>query len=134
MNNGKFALVIAYLLFAGVASASEYLCVVDAETGFHHDTDREQWKQASFVAGARFSLIALGENSYKASKLGLGSPWSALCRARPEFSDDSFSCESGATAFHFNRSELRFTVFRYFGYWNGGRDSLSVAIGQCFPD
>ena len=45
-----------------------------------------------------------------------------------------FSYRDRTNEFHFNRKELRVKAFRYFGYWNGSKDSASISIGSGFPE
>jgi len=131
----KKALLLATLsFFSGSAIADAgYVCIADLVTGFHHNTERDTWENAVFLPGERFLISEVRQDVYKVATAGERNAWSTICTLRTDQSDDSFSCASGTNELHFNRSELRFTAFRYFGYWNGSNDSLSIAIGKCFP-
>lgn len=118
---------------ASAQSNDNYLCIVDQVTGFHHDVKDDNWQHTSFLPGERFLVSSIGADTYKIEKLDEYGAWAAGCRNRLDQTEDSFSCETSTNAVHFNRKELRFTAFRYFGFWNGSRDSLSMAIGQCAP-
>ena len=128
------AFPLAILIFYSTSAVAEnnYLCITDLVTGFHHDFDQESWQHATFLAGERFTVNEFQENIFQAVRVDDINPWSAICTSRKDQTTDSFSCQSKTTEFHFNRKELRFTAFRYFGYWNGSRDSLSISIGTCF--
>jgi hypothetical protein len=122
------------LLFSISTLANEnisYLCITDQVTGFHHDGEKDNWQETSFLPGERFLITENGADKYKIEKLDEYGSWVAGCRRRTDQSDDSFTCETRTNAVHFNRTELRFTTFRYFGYWNGSNDSLSMSIGTC---
>jgi hypothetical protein len=112
--------------------ADNYLCITDRVTGFSHDPATDSWDRSSFLPGARYQITATSPDHYSLEKLDKILPWSADCRRRDDLDDDSFTCESGTNTVHFNRRELRFTAFRYFGYWGGSTDSLSISIGSCF--
>jgi hypothetical protein len=127
-------LACSMLLSTNVIAENNYLCITDEVTGFNHDAGMDAWKHTSFVAGQRYRITEIQPNLYQAQKVDEQSPWSAACTPRRDQTDDSFSCENRTTELHFNRKELRFTLFRYFGYWNGSRDSLSMSIGKCFLD
>ena len=96
----------------------------DLVTGFHHNSDRDTWQHATFLPGERFSISEFRPEIYNAERLDSQNSWSAICTLRKDQSDDSFSCRDRTNEFHFHRKELRFTAFRYFGYWNGSKDSL----------
>ncbi|MGI9247910.1 MAG: hypothetical protein ACR2QI_02770 [Woeseiaceae bacterium] len=134
MKKRMLSLTIFTLFSISVYADVSYVCVTDFESGFHYDKDRSAWKNATFLPGERFVINEQREDIYKVEKIGDDSAWSAMCTRRTDKSDDSFSCMSEANQFHFNRKEMRFTAFRYFGYWNGSTDSLSISIGQCFPE
>ena len=129
----KILLLTCFL--AGLASAADdennYECIADMVTGFHHDAQTGAWNQATFLPGERFAITRLSDEIYKAERIDENSSWSAICQRRSDQSEDSFSCRQGTNELHFNRKALRFTAFRYFGYWNGSQDSLSIAIGRC---
>ena len=126
---------VLFMLLAAPASAqADYLCITEQVTGFSHDVDRDAWVQVNFLPGERFTISARGPGAYQIKKQGEHNIWSAKCTLRDDQSDDSFSCRSGTNELHFNRKTLRFTSMRYFGYWNGSSDSISVAIGRCFAD
>ena len=130
------SLPLAALVFfsTGAIAENHYTCITDMVTGFHHDNNREEWKHATFLAGERFTIEEFQKDILQAKRLGDVSPWSAICTSRKDQTEDSFSCQDKTTEFHFNRKELRFTAFRYFGYWNGSRDSLSISIGTCYEN
>ena len=122
-------------LFSARASADDsYLCITDLVSGFHYSEDHAAWEHAKFLSGEKFVIRKRRADSYQVERVGNNSKWSAKCTHRTDQSNDSFSCVSGTDQFHFNRKELRFTAFRYFGYWNGSTDSLSISIGKCFPE
>ncbi len=134
MNKKMLALTVFTLLSTDVLADAGYLCITDLVSGLHHDENLDNWKHASFLPGERFTINAQSSGVYEVKKSGDGSTWSAICTARVDLTDDSFVCTSGTDQFNFNRQLLRFTSFRFFGYWNGSTDSLSVSMGQCFPD
>jgi hypothetical protein len=134
MNKKMLSLTIFTLFSSSAFADVNYLCVADFASGFHYDEDHHAWENATFLPGERFMISERREDNYKVEKIGENSTWSAKCKRRTDQTDDSFSCMSGANQFHFNRKELRFTSFRYFGYWNGSTDSLSISIGRCFPE
>lgn len=76
-------------------------------------------------------LTAVDTDLYIIEKLDEIQTWSADCRQRQDLDEDSFTCESGTNTVHFNRKAQRFTAFRYFGYWGGSNDSMSMSIGSC---
>ncbi len=131
MNKKILMAAFLALVTAVVHAQSGYLCIVDDVTGFHFDSDRGAWKQASFLPGERFEVTEFSAGVFRVQRLDDTSAWAAVCTRRADQSEDSFSCEAGTDQFHFNRKELRFTSFRYFGYWNGSYDSLSISIGRC---
>jgi hypothetical protein len=133
MNN-KSLLLVAIILMSGNAIADTgFVCIADLVSGFHHNAERDNWEQATFLPGERFLISEIRQDVYKVETPGERNAWSTICTLRTDQTSDSFSCESGTNELHFNRSELRFTAFRYFGYWNGSKDSLSITIGKCFP-
>ncbi len=134
MNKKMLALTVFTLLSTDVLADAGYLCITDLVSGLHHDENLDNWKHASFLPGERFTINEQSSGIYEVKKLGDGSTWSAICTARVDLTNDSFVCTSGTDQFNFNRQLLRFTSFRFFGYWNGSTDSLSVSMGQCFPD
>ena len=124
-----------FTLFSSSTSAEvNYECVTDLVSGFHYDEERYAWEHATFLPGERFLIYERREDTYQVERMDNNSTWSATCTPRTDQTADSFSCMSGADQFHFNRKEMRFTAFRYFGYWNGSTDSLSISIGKCFPE
>ena len=113
----KIFLPAIIMLFSTSAIAeNNYLCVTDLVTGFNHNPDRDTWEHATFLPGQRFSISEILQDNYKAEKLDDQNPWSAICTPRLDQKEDSFSCTNRTTELHFNRKELRFTLFRYFGY------------------
>jgi hypothetical protein len=131
----KKSLLLATLLFISnnaIADAG-FVCIADLVSGFHHNAERDTWEQATFLPGERFLISEIRQDVYKVATTGERNAWSTICTSRTDQTSDSFSCESGTNELHFNRSELRFTAFRYFGYWNGSKDSLSITVGKCFP-
>ncbi len=134
MNQKMLALTVFSLLSTDVLADDNYLCITDLVSGLHHDENFDNWKHASFLPGERFTINEQPSGVYEVKKLGDEKTWSAICTARADLTDDSFVCTSGTDQFNFNRQLLRFTAFRFFGYWNGSTDSLSVSIGQCFPN
>lgn len=131
----KKILLLATLVFFSTSAIADnsYLCIADLVTGFHHDESHDTWEQSAFLPGERFVLNEERENFYRIERSGDTGSWAAICNSRTDLSEDSITCESGTNQFHFNRKLLRFTSFRYFGYWNGSSDSLSISIGKCFP-
>lgn len=115
------------------AEGESFLCITDKVTGFDYDKDTGSWERASFLPGERFLITSLEGDRYVVEKVDETRPWSAECRRRDDVPGDSYSCENGTNSIHFNRKERRFTAFRYFGYWTGSGDSLSIAIGSCAP-
>ena len=134
MNQKMLALTVFSLLSTDVLANASYLCITDLVSGLHHDKNLDNWKHASFLPGERFTINEQLNGVYEVKKLGDESTWSAICTARADLTDDSFICTSGTDQFNFNRQLLRFTSFRFFGYWNGSTDSLSISMGQCFPN
>lgn len=134
MNKKLLALMILTFLTTNALADSSYLCITDLVSGLHHDENRDIWEHANFLPGERFAIHERRKDIYEVKKLGDERSWSAICTGRTDLADDSFSCTSGTDQFHFNRKLLRFTSVRFFGYWNGSTDSLSISIGQCFPD
>lgn len=134
MNRKMLSLIILILYFGSASADVKYECVADVVSGIHYNSELHEWRNATFLPGERFVITERGEDSYHVKRLGLHISWSATCTARADQTEDSFSCMDGAEQFHFNRKEMRFTAFRYFGYWNGSTDSLSVTIGRCFPE
>ncbi len=134
MNKKLLSLTVFTLLSTDVLADASYLCITDLVSGLHHDENLDNWKHASFLPGERFTINEQSSGVYEVKKLGDGSTWSAICTARVDLTDDSFVCTSGTDQFNFNRQLLRFTSLRIFGYWNGSTDSLSISIGQCFPN
>jgi len=132
MTTKIIPLATLILLSSGATAENNYLCVTDQVSGFNHDFERGGWQQVTFLPGQRIAINEVRSNVYKAENIDDYNPWSAFCVPRKDQTDDSFSCENKTTEIHFNRKELRFTAFRYFGYWNGSSDSLSIAIGTCF--
>lgn len=134
MKNAVLGLMILTLLSANAVADTHYLCITDLVSGFHYDEQRNSWNQTTFLPGERFMLREIGDGVFKIEKLDQVRGWTAICDARTDLSDDSFTCASGANQFHFNRKLLQFTSFRYFGYWNGSMDSLSMSLGKCYLD
>lgn len=134
MTKKMLALTIFTLFSTNALADASYLCITDLVSGFHHDENRDNWEHTTFLPGERFAINERRKDVYEVKKLGDERTWSAICTARTDLTDDSFSCTSGTDQFHFNRKLLRFTSFRFFGYWNGSTDSLSISIGQCFPN
>jgi hypothetical protein len=108
-----------------------FVCITDKVTGFNYNDSTGGWDTSAFLPGERFRISALGIDSYKIEKLDEFQDWTAACQRRNDLDEDSFTCETGTNAVHFNRKELRFTAFRYFGFWNGSKDSMSISIGSC---
>lgn len=127
--------LLAAAFFFGMASfangETNYVCIVDLVTGFHHDESTDTWNEASFLPGERFAITQLRDNAYEVERIDEHRQWTAMCVQRSDEADGSFSCRNGTDELHFNRKELRFTSFRYYGFWNGSNDSLSIAIGRC---
>jgi hypothetical protein len=134
MNKRMLSLTILTLFSTSAFADATYECVTDLVSGFHYDEDYRAWENATFLPGERFVVTEVREGVYQVVRMGKSSKWSAVCTPRSDQTEDSFSCMSGADQFHFNTKERRFTAFRYFGYWNGSTDSLSISIGQCFPE
>ena len=134
MKKTVLALTVFTLLSTDVFASASYLCITDLVSGLHHDGDRGNWKHANFLPGEKYTISEQRNGVYEVKKLGDGKTWSAICAARADLTDDSFICTSGTDQFNFNRQLLRFTSFRFFGYWNGSTDSLSISMGQCFPN
>ena len=134
MNKKMLSLTILILYLSSASADVNYECVADLVSGFHYDSELYEWENANFLPGERFVITEHGKDSYRVERLGQDIAWSATCTPRTDQTEDSFSCMGGADQFHFNRKELRFTAFRYFGYWNGSTDSLSISIGKCFPE
>lgn len=134
MNKKMLSLTIFTLFSTSAFADVNYLCVTDFASGLHYDEDHQAWENATFLPGERFMIRERRQDTYQVEKIGENSTWSAKCTRRTDQTDDSFSCMSGANQFHFNRKEMRFASFRYFGYWNGSTDSLSISIGRCFPE
>jgi len=134
MNKKLLALTVATLFSTNSLADASFQCIVDLVSGLHHDEIRDRWEHANFLLGERFTITEQRKDVYEVKDLGGGGKRSVICTARDDLGDDSFSCMSGTNQFHFNRKLLRFTSIRYFGYWNGSTDSLSVSIGQCFPN
>ncbi len=133
MNKKSLFLATLLIISNNAIADGGYVCIADLVTGFHHNADRDAWEQATFLPGERFLVREIRQDVYKVETTGERNGWSTICTLRSNQTDESFSCESGTNELHFNRSELRFTAFRYFGYWNGSKDSLSITIGKCFP-
>lgn len=130
----KKIIFLAAVLAAFVPAArgdTTYECIVDLVTGFHHDSATDSWSQADFLPGERFAIVEIEKDVYRADRIDEGRPWSAICLHRSGPADGSFTCRQGTNELHFNRKELRFVSFRYFGFWSGSNDSLSMAIGKC---
>ncbi len=134
MTKTMLALTVFTLLSTNVLADASYLCITDLVSGLHHDENIDNWKHANFLPGEKFTIKEQREGVYEVKKLGDESKWSAICTARADLTDDSFICTSGTDQFNFNRQLLRFTSIRYFGYWNGSTDSLSISMGQCFSN
>jgi hypothetical protein len=134
MKNSVLSLPIIILFSTSAIAENNYLCITEDVTGFNHQSERDTWEHATFVAGQRYRITEVQADIYQAVRVDEQNPWSAACTPRRDQTDDSFSCENRTTELHFNRKELRFTLIRYFGYWNGSRDSLSLSIGKCFLD
>ena len=128
------ALTILTLCSANALADASYLCITDLVSGHHYDADRDNWETATFLPGERFAINERHKDVYEVEKLGVERSWPTICTTRADQTEDSFSCAIGTDQFHFNRKLLRFTSFRYFGYWNGSKDSLSISIGTCFPN
>lgn len=126
-----FALSFLYCATVFASDESGFLCITDKVTGFHRDEATGGWQQTSFLPGERFLITAVDENRYRIAVEDDIRTWSADCRARTELGEGSFTCESGTDTVHFNKRELKFTAFRYFGYWSGSNDSVSMSIGNC---
>lgn len=116
------------------AEPERFLCITDHVTGFSHNEESRDWERSSFLPGERFLITATEPDHYRIEKLDEFRAWSADCRPRSDVDDDSFTCEDGTNAVHFNRAAGRFTAFRYFGFWTGSTDSMSISIGSCRPD
>lgn len=134
MNNKMTSLGFLILFATNVLADTSYTCITDKVTGFSQDTEMDDWEFTRFLPGERFLLSHGADDTYELQKLGEQTPWSAICTARHDQTEDSFSCTSRTNEFHFNRKAMRFTSFRYFGYWNGSSDSLSIAIGKCYEN
>jgi len=128
--------VVAALFFYCATSVSDepgnYLCIADNVTGFSLDPATGSWNRASFLPGERFQITETSQGGYSLEKLDEILPWSADCRHRDDLDSDSYTCETGTNTVHFNRRELRFAAFRYYGYWTGSNDSMSISIGSCY--
>ena len=133
INMKKFlSMAVLFSVFGPMAlGQTNYECIVDRVTGFHEDSATGDWNQTTFLPGERFSIVEIREDVYQADRIDDSRPWSAICLQRSGQSTDSFTCRQGTNEIHFNRKELRFISFRYFGYWNGSSDSVSMAIGKC---
>ncbi|MBT8101654.1 MAG: hypothetical protein KJO95_01710 [Gammaproteobacteria bacterium] len=134
MKKKLLSLTILTLFSTSVLAEASYLCVADHISGFHFDEDLQTWKDVTFLPGERFVIKEQPDGAYQVERMDRNGTWTATCSPRTDQTDDSFSCMGGANQFHFNRKELRFTAFRYFGYWNGSTDSLSISIGRCFRE
>ena len=133
MKTSSLALLSILCCLPAIADVN-YECVTDLVSGIHYDRELYEWENANFLPGERFVITERGKDSYHVERLGQDITWSATCTPRTDQTEDSFSCMRGADQFHFNRKEMRFTAFRYFGYWNGSTDSLSISIGRCFAE
>ena len=134
MNKKMLALITLVFCFSSAFADANYECVTDLVSGIHYNEKFNEWENATYLPGERFVITKRGENSYHVKRLGLNISWSATCTRQTDQTDDSFSCMDGAEQFHFNRKELRFTAIRYFGYWNGSNDSVSISIGRCVSE
>ncbi len=134
MNMKTLSLIILIVCFSSASADVNYECVTDVVSGVHYNKKFNEWENATYLPGEKFVINKRGDNSYHVKRLGLNISWTAACTPRTDQTEDSFSCMDGTEQFHFNRKELRFTAFRYFGYWNGSNDSLSISIGRCFPE
>ncbi len=134
MNKKMLALITLVFCFSSAFADANYECVTDLVSGIHYNEKLNEWENATYLPGERFVITKRGENSYHVRRLGLNISWSATCTRQTDQTEDSFSCMDGAEQFHFNRKELRFTAIRYFGYWNGSNDSVSISIGRCFSE
>ena len=133
MNKNMLTLATFVLISNTAIADTGYVCIADLVSGFHHNAERDTWEQATFLPGERFLISEIRQDVYKVETADDRNAWPTFCTLRTDQTSDSFSCESGTNELHFNRSELLFTAFRYFGYWNGSKDSLSITIGKCFP-
>lgn len=134
MNKYMLALTIFAVFSTNAFADASYLCIADLVSGFHYDENHDSWEHATFLPGERFVINERRENVFEVERYGAERSWSAICTARADLTEDSFSCTSGTNQFHFNKKLLRFTSFRFFGYWNGSTDSLSMSAGKCFPN
>jgi len=134
MNKKILVLAIVTIFWTDAIADTSFTCVTDLVTGFYYNPDRDTWQHATFVPGERFVLNERRQDVYDVQRMDDKRSWSAICTARVDQTDDSFSCMSGTSQFHFNRDQLRFTAFRYFGYWNGSTDSTAISIGKCYPN
>jgi hypothetical protein len=131
----KTRILALTLLGCAASMAAEhegFICITDKVNGFNHNPVTDDWEHATFLPGERFQLRATSPDSYQIEKLDELRPWTASCRQRDDLGEDTFSCEFETNAVHFSRKELRFTAFRYFGFWSGSKDSVSVSIGSCY--
>ena len=133
MNWKMLALTIFTLFSTNALANASYVCITDLVSGLHYDENGDNWEHANFLPGERFSINERRKDVYEVKKLGDGRTWSAICVAHADLTDDSFICTSGTNQFNFNRELLRFTSIRFYGYWNGSTDGLSISIGRCFP-
>ena len=124
-----FSLLCSATVFA--TDESGFLCITDQVTGFHRDETTGNWQKTSFLPGEKFLITAVDGNRYRIEVEDDIRTWSADCRARTKLDEDSFTCESGTETVHFNKKERKFTAFRYYGYWSGSNDSVSMSIGSC---
>lgn len=134
MNKKLLALTIFTLFSNNALASASYLCITDLVSGFYYDEGLAEWQQTTFLPGEKFMVTERRQNVFDVRKLDTERSWSAKCTVRADLTEDSFSCTSGTNQFHFNRKLLRFTSFRLFGYWNGSNDSLSMSVGECFPN
>ena len=134
MNKKMLALTIFTVFSTDAIADTSFLCVTDLVSGFYYDSNRNTWQHATFLPGERFLINERRQDVYEVQRMDDQDSWSAICTTSTDQTDDSFSCTNGTNQFHFNREQLRFTAFRYFGYWNGSTDSLSISIGKCFPN
>lgn len=134
LNRSLCAMAVLCCATSVAADGEDFLCITDKATGFNHDSTTDSWDRSSFLPGERFRIVALDSDQYRIERIDETRPWTAECTRRSDLDADSFTCADGTTTVHFNRESGRFTAFRYFGYWRGSTDSISLSIGSCWPD
>src|SRR5688500_4824079 len=112
-------------------SETQWICVSDANTGFHK---LKEWEQKNFPRAEKFIVREIAENKYEVK--GLGGKMRVACESRlPEFVVCVESRNHRVSVFVFNWVMGKFTFSDTGDYvredFSTSKDSAVIAIGVC---